>query len=160
MRSYGWDTFMCLDLSRGHLLVERCLLGVKTTSDEVEYQFILDHWVEKIQKEGDVSYCVTSSEVVSSFIYSFLPIFHLSEVCFLDLTLVLVEMCLNRRVWSYIQKAPRTLSQKSAYFALRTSHFTAPNLRVRSYIQKAPRTLSLSCPKIGLHKRWSKTIKL
>ena len=28
VRSYGWGTFVCFDLSSGHLLVERCLLGV------------------------------------------------------------------------------------------------------------------------------------
>ena len=67
-------------------MVEPCLLGVKTTSDEVEYQFLLGHRGEKIKREDCIYACATSSEVVSLFIHSFLPIFHLSEVFFLDPT--------------------------------------------------------------------------
>ena len=89
---------MCFDLGRGRLLVEPCLLGVKTTSDEVEYQFLLGHRGEKIKKEDCIYACATSSEVVSLFIHSLLPIFHLSEVFFLDPTPNFGEMCPNRSI--------------------------------------------------------------
>ena len=100
MRSTVWDTFMCLDLNRGQILVERCSLSVKTTSDEVEYQFLFDHQVEKIKRERVFTLVRPHPRSFPCLFILFYQYSTSPRCFFLIPLLILVEMCPNRKVRS------------------------------------------------------------